>query len=152
MAKNEILAEDLAFGRAVLLATDALKMSAEGAFWIKYGGEDRWRYFIVTSLFDSMGPREIYLRLNKALAKKLSEKETKSFDIFMAGPHEAFLRKFPRSVRTAHYASEPFHVSVGVDEKKADVWVYRFARGMDERFTKRTERRFKREVSELLAA
>lgn len=152
MAKSEISTADLAFGRAVLLATDSLRMSAEGAFWIKYRGESEWRYFIVTSLFDSMGPREIYLRLNKALAKKLSEKETKSFDIYMAGPNEAFLRKFPRSLHTPPYASEPFHAPVQLNSKRAEVWIYRFTQGMDESAIGRTERRFKKEVSELEAA
>ena len=60
MAKRKIPPDDLAFGRAVLLATDALKMSAEGAFWIRYSGESRWRYFIVTSLFDSGGSNRGY--------------------------------------------------------------------------------------------
>jgi len=127
VAKAKISPDDLAFGRAVLLATDALKMAAEGAFWIRYVGESRWRYFIVTSLFDTMGPREIYLRLNKALAKKLPEKEMRSFDIFMAGPQEPFLRQFPTEISTAPYASEPFNASVKIDTKKAEVWVYRFA-------------------------
>ena len=92
MAVRSIHAADIAFGRAVLLATDALGLSAEGAFWL-YDSEDReWRYFLATSLFNTLGSREIYLRLNQALSKKLSERETQRFQIFMGSPNESLVR------------------------------------------------------------
>lgn len=152
MATASLSDNDLAFGRAVLLATDALGMSAEGAIWIRFKDEDRWRFFLITSLFDSMGPREIYLKLNRALVKKLSERETKSFEIFMAGPREAFLRNLRKTIHTPAYASEPFKASVDMNGQATDVWVYRFSDGMDKDLAKKAERRFKKIVNDLLAA
>ena len=152
MAKAALRKSDIAFGRAVLLATDALGMSAEGAFWTKFQDEDRWRFFLVTSLFDSMGPREIYLRLNTALAKKLSERETREFGLFMASPREAFLREFPKSICTPPYASEPFDASVTISGQPAELCVYRLCKGMDKVRVKSAERKFKKEVRTLLAA
>ena len=152
MAKAALREVDIAFGRAVLLATDALGMSAEGAFWTRFQDEDRWRFFLITSLFDSMGPREIYLRLNMALAKKLSERETREFGLFMASPREAFLKDFPGSICTSIYASEPIKGSLKINGQLADLWIYRFADGMDEKRAKKAERKFKKEVDTLLAA
>ena len=152
MASQGLPENDLAFGRAVLLATDAVGMSAEGAIWIKLRDEGRWRFFLITSLFDSMGPREIYLRLNMALAKKLSERETREFGLFMASPREAFLQDFPGSICTSEYASEPIKSSLKINGQLADLWIYRFAGGMDEKRAKKAERKFKKEVDTLLAA
>src|SRR2546423_11791985 len=118
MVARTVSDADVALGRAILLATDALGMSAEGAFWLYDTREKKWRYFLATSLFRTLGPREIYLRLTQALAKKLSERETREFQMFMGDPNESLVRAVRSAAPTDMYASEPKQVAVSLDREK----------------------------------
>lgn len=152
MAARSLSADDIAFGRAVLLATDSLGMSAEGAFWLHDTHEKKWRYFLITSLFNTLGSREIYLRLNRSLAKKLSERETKQFQVFMGAPNESLVRAIAAAVRTDIHASDPQRVSVALDCEKTRAVVYRLAPAAEEKEVRRAKRRFLATSKELLAA
>jgi hypothetical protein len=95
MAALTLSTDDVTFGRAVLLATDALGMRAEGAFWLYDSREVKWRYFLITSLFNSLGSREIYQRLNGALVSEphevrvaLDRENTKALVYRMASPSD----------------------------------------------------------------
>jgi len=79
MAARALSRDDLAFGRAVLLATDTLDMGAEGAFWLRDIDQKEWRFFLVTSLFERLGPTKLYLRLNEFFEKRLSSNEAQDF-------------------------------------------------------------------------
>lgn len=152
MAARTLSQDELAFGRAVLLATDALGMSAEGAFWLRYTRSREWHYFLVTSLLDSVGPRGIYLRLNEALAKKLSERETRTFMFYIASPNERLVRNIRARVLTDAHASEPTRVKLALGSRRAEAWVYRLAGSMNETEAKLAQRRFRRRYNELMAA
>lgn len=152
MAAQKLPRNVIAFGRAVLLATDALGMSAEGAFWLHDPKDDEWRYFLVTSLFERLGPREIYLRLNDALVKMLSEREMEEFTLYLAGPKDKFIREIYDQVATLSHASEPKARRVHVVGKKADAWIYRLASRASEDQAKISQRRFRRLCAELQPA
>jgi hypothetical protein len=149
MAAKALSRDDIAFGRAVLLATDSLGMSVEGAFWLYDKNDDDWRYFLVTSLSGRIGTREIYLRLNGALAKKLSEKEAKGFVFYLADPREKLVLDLRHAARTEAYASEPMKVAVVVNGKKTKACVYRLAANLDDDSVRGVQRRFRRYSNEL---
>src|SRR5262245_59184632 len=86
MAKRAIPTDKLNLGRAILLATDALGMKCEGAFWLDDALDREWRFFLVTSFLEHMGPRQVYLKLESALVKKLSKRELEDFRIFLISP------------------------------------------------------------------
>src|SRR5258707_8981441 len=114
MAAETLSRDDVALGRAVLLATDTLGMAAEGAFWLYDRRDKEWSYFLVTSLFDRIGPREMYLRLNEALAKTLSEREARAFTFYIAGPNQDIVKDVRRHVSTEPHSSEPKSMSVRI--------------------------------------
>jgi hypothetical protein len=153
MAADTLPSDKIALGRAVLLATDALGMRAEGAFWLYDSREDKWRYFLITSLFNSLGSREIYRRLNSALKKQLSERETRKFQLYMGGPTENLVAAIRASVVTDIYASEPLKIpAVALDHEKTRAIVYRLSDPADDREARRAKTRFRKLSNELMAA
>lgn len=127
-------------------------MSAEGAFWLYDARDDKWQYFLVTSLFDSIGSREMYLRLNEALAKTLSERELRDFTFYIAGPREKIVKDVGRHIKTAAHASEPISVVVSIGGRQAKACVYRLAASLGDVKTRRVQRGFRRRTNELTAA
>jgi hypothetical protein len=152
MAKKPLRNDEIALGRAVLLATDALGMSAEGAFWLYDAGDTVWRFFLVTSMFERVGPRKTFRRLNEALAKKLSERESRQFTLFVAEPREKLVQDLRRKIQTSAYASDPQKITVEMDGKRTQAWVYRMSPGLGEEEAKVAQRRFGRLYNELIAA
>jgi hypothetical protein len=152
MALTALSRDDLAFGRAVLLATDALGMSAEGAFWLGKAGAKSWKFFLVTSLLHTMGPRDIYLRLNQALAKKLSERETREFSYYIAGPEEPLVSAVRGYYASSSVASDPVKVDFVLDGEGCVAWVYRMADPLADQQTKKARRQFQDRVRGLLVA
>jgi hypothetical protein len=152
MAAKALSRDDLALGRLVLLATDAIGMAAEGAFWL-YDREDaKWRYFLISTLFEKMGPRELYLKLNEALSKTLSEREARDFSIYIASPKERLAKNVGAEIKTSAYASEPVSVKVRIGNRSVAAWIYRFATRLDDRAANRVRRRFAQRTKELAAA
>jgi hypothetical protein len=151
MANEELSKDDLVFGRAVLLATDSLGLSAEGAFWLRSSNNSEWKFFLVTSLISRIGPREIYLRLNDALIKNLSERETRDFVFFIADPNEPIVSAIRDEVGTGRYSSDQQKISSKFDERLAQAHVYRMADPLSGGELKVTQRRFFR-ISDAVAA
>lgn len=152
MADKALSRDDLAFGRAVLLATDSLGMSAEGAFWLYDRRDNEWRYFLVSSLLDRVGARELYLRLNDALAKTLSERETREFQFYIAGPNERLVKDIRKCAQTGAYSSEPKSVTVEISERPVKAWIYRLTDRLNEAGAKRVQRRFRQRTNDVKVA
>ncbi|MGF1629156.1 MAG: hypothetical protein ACFCUT_06765 [Kiloniellaceae bacterium] len=152
MAAGALSRDKVAFGRAVLLATDSVGLSPEGAFWIWDAEEARWDYFLVTSLFDELGGRELYLRLFKVLKEKLSEVETRDFTFYIAGPDEGLIKKVRDQVATSDHVSEPKSVEFDLEGKRTKVVAYRMAGGHGEKSVRRAKRVFRRLSDEFVAA
>ena len=151
MASKALSKDDLAFGRVVLLATDVLGLSAEGAFWIRFSRRAEWKFFLVTSLMHTLGPREIYIRLNESLKKQLSDRETKDFNIYIADPGEAVVKKVREYISTERFASDPLKASFKFDDRQADIFVYRMSSDLSPIETRAAKRRFVK-ISEAVAA
>jgi hypothetical protein len=152
MAQKAISPEKLNLGRAILLATDALGMKCEGAFWLYDGTDKEWRFFLVTSFLEHMGPRQIYLKLEEALFKKLSERELEGFRIFICAPDSSIAKMLRRKMQTDINASKPERISVKVSGAITSAIVYRLALPLDERVVLRAQRNFRRISAEVAAA
>lgn len=152
MAAGTLSRDKLAFGRAVLLATDSVGLSPEGAFWIWDSEAKRWDYFLVTSLFEEIGGRELYLRLYDVLSQKLSEVEAKDFRFYIAGPDEDLIKEVRKYIATKGYASEPKAVEFELDGRETKVIAYRMAGGLADKSVRRATRVFRRLSDEFRAA
>ena len=152
MVPKRISQNDLGFGRAVLLATDTLGMSVEGAFWLYDSEAKDWQFYLVTSLLDRIGPRKIYMRLDKALQQKLSEHEIESFSFFIASPREMLVKTMRKKVKTGPHASAPVESGLALNGEKLHAVVYRMASGLSEPQLSTAQRRFSRLYNQLVPA
>ena len=152
MASRILSQDDIALGRAVLLATEALSMNAEGALWLYDRKDDEWRYFLITSIFDRLDPREVYLCLNEALSKILSAKEASDLRLYIAAPSESMVTQLQKQIRTGAHVSEPQKKTVTIDGIRMQAFVYRLAARLETDQAKRTQRRFRRSCREVAAA
>ena len=127
-------------------------MCAEGAFWLYDTADGEWRYFLITSLFNVLGSREIYLRLNKALEKKLSERETRRFNLFIGSPKESLVATVRAIVTTSIYASDPTEIWVDLNSEHTRAIVYRMASPVGDDAARRAKARFRKLSNQLIAA
>jgi|TARA_B100000315_G_C14405748_1_gene508616 hypothetical protein len=127
-------------------------MSAEGAFWLYDNEEDKWRYFLITSLFNRVGPRETYLRLNKALREKLSEHEIQEFSFYIADPNDGLVQAMRKHNRTTVHTSDPHEVTVKLNGKTTNAFIYRMTKGLSEDKVRLVRRRFNRLYNEVVTA
>lgn len=152
MAARALSRDELAFGRAVLLATDSVGLSPEGAFWLWDSEKRRWDYFLVTSMFNRIGAREMYLRLHDVLREKLSDVEAREFTFYIADPNEALIGEVKKLVATKGYVSEPQHFDLTLDGRNTKVVVYRMAGELRGKSAERAERVFRILSDEFVAA
>jgi len=152
MAEKTLSRHALTFGRAVLLATDAAGMKPEGAFWLYDGQDGEWRYFLVSSLPERIGSREIFLKLGQALEQRLSHQELENFSFLIVGPNDGIVKAIRKQIKTKPLNSESSEVSLSFRGERLSAHVYRLAPGMDERERDTAVRRFRREFNELQLA
>jgi hypothetical protein len=149
MAKRSISQDELALGRVILLATDSIGMGCEGALWL-YDQEDGWRFYLVTSLLDTLGPREIYLLLEDVLAKKVSRAECEDIGIYIANPSDYLVKKIGKLIHTRAYSTVPHEISFEDGGATTDAIVYRLAAQMSESATRSAGRRFRKMSRQLV--
>ncbi|WP_406238217.1 hypothetical protein ACF3NX_12700 [Acetobacter orientalis] len=75
-------------GYELLEKTDAFGFNAIGAGWYKSAPEGRWRFFLVTPMIDSRGPKWVYDRLMSALRVVKIPRGIKPLEIHLASPRE----------------------------------------------------------------
>jgi len=102
-------------------------MGCDGAFWLYDENDDEWKFHLVTPLIESMGSREIYLQLDKALARILSEPEFDDVAIYIVSPPDPLITSLRKKIRTLRSATVPQFVSVDLDGTPTDAVVYRLA-------------------------
>jgi hypothetical protein len=101
---GEHLPEELKVaGLQLLRATDSLDMRTQGAMWIRRHELNDWRYYLVTSLVDTLGRRETYkllLRIFSASgADKLFPKELTVEDIHLGSPNDKYFQRICLAIR-----------------------------------------------------
>lgn len=149
MASRILSQHEIDFGRAVLLATDTLDMRAEGAFWLYDKKDDEWRYFLVTSLFERIDPRDVYVCLNNAFSKILSSEEADDLRLFIASPTDSLVKELLLQTSTSPRASVPKQATVKIGGKSTDSFIYRLSKGLAMDQAKKAQRQFRRSCREL---
>jgi hypothetical protein len=92
VARDNLPEELIEAGAALLATTDALGMQAQGAMWVYSHLLQDWRYYLVTSLVDSLGRRRTYKLLIEAFEKvKLPDSMTIE-DVHLGSPSDPFFK------------------------------------------------------------
>lgn len=151
MAAQEIQRDNLELGRQVLLVTDLLGMSVEGAFWYYNSDDGEWDYFLVTSLLARIGPKRIFEKLEDILRKVISEEEIHDFRILIADPQEPFVKAVKSAADTQPLASRPQKVRIKMNGHTGPAYIYRMSKNLSDTQAKSAERRLGRRYSELVS-
>lgn len=86
-------------GSALLAITDALAMQAQGAMWLfDYGLQD-WRYYLVTSLVDTLGRRKTYRLLLEAFERSSFPNDMTVEDVHLGSPIDPLFQLVSTVVR-----------------------------------------------------
>jgi hypothetical protein len=87
------LSEDLKqAGLQVLSATDELGMQAQAAMWVYNHALQDWRYYLVTSLVDTIGRRKTYRLLLEIFERIDLPKEMTIEDVYLGSPSDPFFK------------------------------------------------------------
>src|SRR5829696_4194494 len=92
MARKHLSQELKDAGRKLLETTDALGMQAQGAMWLYDHGLEDWRYYLVTSLVDTMGRRKTYRLLLDAFDRVDFPKDMTIEDVHLGRPNDDLFR------------------------------------------------------------
>jgi hypothetical protein len=102
VVRDHLSEELIEAGRQLLLATDGLNLQAQGAMWIYSHELGDWRYYLVTSLVDTVGRRETYKYLirifDAAEPKGLFPKELTVQDIHLGSPADEYFQRISSGV------------------------------------------------------
>lgn len=99
MARENLPEELIEAGATLLEAVDRLGMSPQGAMWIFDHGLGDWRYYLVTSLVDTLGRRRTYRLLIDAFEAVDMPKEMTVDDVHLGSPSEEFFRVISHFLR-----------------------------------------------------
>jgi hypothetical protein len=88
MARSSLSPELRAAGIDLLAATDKLGMQAQGAMWLYDHALSDWRYYLVTSLVDTIGRRKTYGLLLDIFEAMEFPKEMTVDDVYLGSPNE----------------------------------------------------------------
>jgi hypothetical protein len=125
-------------GRRCLAIMDDIGLVPEGVFWLFDDEEQRWRFYVVTSLFDYLGPWKLYFRLNDAMPRRLAPGEWDSLACFLGSPEDRMAAALREAVQSAGECACPQLVAVESPDGDATALVYRMRRPEPE--TSRQER------------
>lgn len=123
MADNTLREELVDAGAAVLAATDKLGMQAQGAMWVLDHSLGDWRYYLVTSLVDTIGRRKTYkLLLDVFESIDLPHSMTVE-DVHLGSPRDAFFQAISRFVQVTN--SRAFFENCAFNDVQFDGVIYR---------------------------
>ena len=114
-------------GRELLATTDALGMQAQGAMWIYDHALQDWRYYLVTSLVDTIGRRKTYGLLLDAFERIDLPKEMTVEDVHLGSPADPIFRLISRNVEVSGGATAEVQ-SCSFDGLEFDGVIYRSVR------------------------
>lgn len=148
MAREHLSEELKEAGLALLLATDSLGLSAQGAMWVYSPLLQDWRYYLVTSLVDTAGRRKTYQLLIKAFELGEFPSEMTVEDVHLGSPHDAFFNLVSRVIHADN--SIVTFSNCRFNDVEFDGVIYRSVRGAPrEKEAVAIEKRFTRTIKEL---
>src|SRR5262245_11151563 len=92
MVRRSLSEELKKSGRRLLEVTDSLDMQAQGAMWVYSHALEDWRYYLVTSLVDTIGRRKTYKLLLDAFELLQLPPEMTIEDVHLGSPADEFFR------------------------------------------------------------
>jgi hypothetical protein len=109
MARSSLSPELKAAGSYLLAATDKLGLQAQGAMWLYDHALSDWRYYLVTSLVDTIGRRKIYgLLLDIFEAIDLPNEMTID-DVYLGSPQDSLFKLVSGVIRMPLSVPVEFH-------------------------------------------
>jgi hypothetical protein len=92
MAGRTLSQELIDAGEMLLATTDSLAMQAQAAMWIYDHVLAEWRYYLVTSLVDTLGRRKTYKLLLDAFEKVRPPENMTVEDVHLGSPRDPFFQ------------------------------------------------------------
>lgn len=152
MAERPLSEELKAAGLRLLKATDALDMQAQGAMWVYSHQHQDWKYYLVTSLVDSIGRRKTYRLLLDAFDRVEFPSEMTIEDVHLGSPSDAFFRTISSVVRVSGAESIAQFENCTFNEVSFDGIIYRAVKDVPTaRQAEQIEKRFQKRVKDLVA-
>jgi len=99
MARKHLSQQLKDAGRKLLDTTDALGMQAQGAMWLYDHLLQDWRYYLVTSLVETMGRRKTYRLLLDAFERLDLPEEMTIEDVHLGSPNDDLFRRVSSAVK-----------------------------------------------------
>jgi hypothetical protein len=99
MARNNLPQELIDAGQQLLATTDALDMQAQGAMWIFDHVLQDWRFYLVTSLVDTLGRRKTYGLLLDAFESVSLPRDMTIEDVHLGSPSDELFRFISSFIR-----------------------------------------------------
>jgi len=155
MVRDRLSEELKEAGGRLLYITDVLQMGAQGAMWVYDHNLNDWRYYLVTSLVDTIGRRETYKRLLRIFgapeADKFFPKELTIEDIHLGSPSDQFFQLITSAVSRAGSGHTTFKDCV-INGIRFDGLVYRVVRSIpNTREAKTIEKQFLKRTNDVNA-
>lgn len=152
MAGIDLSEELIEAGAALLATTDSLDMQAQGAMWVRDRALGDWRYYLVTSLVDTIGRRKAYKLLIDAFEKiKLPESVTVE-DVHLGSPNDLFFQLIGRGFGVSG-GGRAYVENCVINGIPFDGVIYRSViSAPTEGEAKRIEKRFGKRVRDLIKA
>ncbi|MGJ0426151.1 hypothetical protein [Methylocystis sp.] len=152
MAGIDLSEELIEAGADLLAITDSLDMQAQGAMWVLDHALGDWRYYLVTSLVDTIGRRKTYKLLIDSFEKfKLPDSITVE-DVHLGSPSDIFFQLISSGIAVAG-AGRAYVENCVFNGVPFDGVIYRSVMSSptkDE--ARRIEKRFGKRVRELVKA
>ncbi|WP_068876890.1 MULTISPECIES: hypothetical protein [unclassified Phenylobacterium] len=138
----------------MLDATDALNMSAQGAMWIYSHALGDWRYYLVTSLVDSIGRRKTYKLLVDAFERLDLPEEMTVEDVHLGSPSDPLFQAISGAIGVPPGVRGEFTLKdCSINGLQFDGMIYRSdMRPTLPKDAARIERAFERKVREVTRA
>ncbi|WP_237355391.1 hypothetical protein [Xanthobacter sp. YC-JY1] len=152
MAAQDLPIDLIDSGAAILAATDALAMQAQGAMWIFDHSLNDWRYYLVTSLVDTIGRRKTY-KLLIDIFEKISVPDSMTVDdVHLGSPSDPFFRMISSIVRVDGGGQVAFQ-NCNINGILFDGIIYRAVKSVpDQKEAERIERKFSKRVKDMVRA
>jgi hypothetical protein len=140
----------IAAGERLLRKTDELGLEAQGAAWIYDHQLGEWRFFLVTSLVDTLGRRTAYKELLRAFAKIRLPAELSAVDVHLASPEDVVIQALAGPIEVVGDSRVHF-VDCRVNGVPFDACFYRWSALPGPAEVRKIERSFRRNVDRLYA-
>jgi hypothetical protein len=150
MAAKDLSPQLVEAGKRLLEVTDRLGMRAQGAAWIYDSALEEWRYYLVTSLIDTIGRRKVYELLLTAFEHVDLPEGLTMVDVYLGSPSDAFFRLVASAIDVQNSAARFKNcVFNGI---AFDGVVYRMGRQPPKATLERIEKTFRKKVQDLAKA